>query len=323
MQEHRRTLLWLGAFTLLSIVALTYLAFRVGSFNIGGGREYRVLFASSVGIPDNADVRVAGILVGRVRRMDIAPEGGAAVWIAVTRNDQEVFDDASAVIKAKSLLGERFIELRPGRSGVPLPPGSDITKTITPFRIEDLGELIGPLVAELEDVEIQASLADLIELLTENQDGLIHTARQLGETVDLVNQLLRDNHPQLTLALKHADQLMRRIDRLLRTNETELQTGLREASAMLVELRGLSGELRGALAAYPSAGTDAVELLARFNRLAGRLEGADLWKALLIVKKILQEEGVNVNLIGDSARKLDAHIEEYRELLRSPEPAGR
>jgi len=113
VNDNKKMLAWLGLMSILAVTAITYFAIKVGGISVGNQQRFRLVFANATGIPDNADIRVYGIKIGTVESMELAPDHGASVWIAI-KPDSVVHQDARAVIKSKSLLGERFIELQPG-----------------------------------------------------------------------------------------------------------------------------------------------------------------------------------------------------------------
>lgn len=314
------TLAALGAATLAALLALTVLAVKVGGLSVGGGSEYRLIFTDATGIPDNADVRIAGIPVGNVRRLALAPEGGAEVWIAV-HDGIDVYDDARAIIKQKGLLGERFIELRRGTSGHKLASGAAITDTVTPLRVEDLGEVLGPLVDGVDTGQLTTLIADLVDFLMANRETLAAGAEEIGETIRRVNALLGTHGDDVGRMIRHADALAVRLDRFLGSNEKELSTVLGDIAALTADMRELSGAIGSAAKAFPAAGTDAVALITRLNRLAASLESSDPWAALLVLKKMLQEEGITVNLFGTSDKGLRKEVESYRAMLTAPTDA--
>jgi phospholipid/cholesterol/gamma-HCH transport system substrate-binding protein len=67
-------------------------------------------FASANGLVPQAEVRVSGVHVGTVLTISDAPDGGALVKMALQPNIQ-LRQDTRAVIRPKTLLGEKFVEL--------------------------------------------------------------------------------------------------------------------------------------------------------------------------------------------------------------------
>ena len=85
--------------------------------------NYRV----KVGFPEatqlglEADVRVAGISVGKVVGKDLDPNGGnrTVATIELDRRFAPLHKDARAILRQKTLLGETYVELTPGTRGAP------------------------------------------------------------------------------------------------------------------------------------------------------------------------------------------------------------
>ena len=85
--------------------------------------NYRV----KVGFPEatqlglEADVRVAGVSVGKVVGKDLDPNGGnrTVATIELDRRFAPLHRDARAILRQKTLLGETYVELTPGIPGSP------------------------------------------------------------------------------------------------------------------------------------------------------------------------------------------------------------
>ncbi|TMG30177.1 MAG: MCE family protein, partial [Chloroflexi bacterium] len=94
-------------------------------------------FASANGLVPQAEVRVSGVHVGTVLEIADASDGGALVKMAL-QPDIHLRQDVRAVIRPKTLLGEKFVELvRTQGSGQPyLQSGATIPKAQTGQAIE-------------------------------------------------------------------------------------------------------------------------------------------------------------------------------------------
>ena len=94
-------------------------------------------FASANGLVPQAEVRVSGVHVGTVLTISDAPDGGALVKMALQPNIQ-LRQDTRAVIRPKTLLGEKFVELvRPQASDQAfMQSGATIPKAQTGQAIE-------------------------------------------------------------------------------------------------------------------------------------------------------------------------------------------
>ena len=74
--------------------------------------------AAQLGI--EADVRVAGVSVGKVRKKELDPTGHPNATIATVELDPRfapLHSDARALLRQKTLLGETYLELTPGTKG--------------------------------------------------------------------------------------------------------------------------------------------------------------------------------------------------------------
>jgi phospholipid/cholesterol/gamma-HCH transport system substrate-binding protein len=85
--------------------------------------ELRVSFPEATTLAEQADVRIAGVTVGKVRRKDL-DKGGDRTRVVLDINHRyaPLPKDTRAILRQKTLLGETFVELSPGnpRAGKPL-----------------------------------------------------------------------------------------------------------------------------------------------------------------------------------------------------------
>src|SRR5919112_2007522 len=81
------------------------------------GYEFKVAFPEATQLAEQADVRMAGVSIGKVSHKDIDVDGHANTTIATIQLDPEVAPlatDARAILRQKTLLGETYVELTPG-----------------------------------------------------------------------------------------------------------------------------------------------------------------------------------------------------------------
>src|SRR5438552_2094636 len=102
-------------------------------------KRYTAMFTSVVGLYPGNDVRVLGIKVGRVDKVE--PQGDLAKVEMLVDSDINIPANAQAVVFAPSLVSDRYVQLTPAYTGGPqLVPGSVIGKdrTATPLEVDDL-----------------------------------------------------------------------------------------------------------------------------------------------------------------------------------------
>lgn len=82
----------------------------------GDAYQVRVLVPDAFQLVPNSDVRTAGVKVGSVK--DVAPQGGASlVRIELDDEHAPVHRDARVRVRTKTLVGENYLEVVPGRPG--------------------------------------------------------------------------------------------------------------------------------------------------------------------------------------------------------------
>ena len=89
------------------------------------GYRVQVAFPEATTLATEADVRVAGVSVGKVRKLEL--DGDRNRTVATLELDREfapLHADARAMLRQKTLLGETYVELTPGSAPRTLPEGS-------------------------------------------------------------------------------------------------------------------------------------------------------------------------------------------------------
>jgi phospholipid/cholesterol/gamma-HCH transport system substrate-binding protein len=114
-----------GILVLVGIILLFFMSFRISRLERLKGEAYTALFPSVSGLVVNANVEVAGVPVGRVEKIGLE-KGMAKVWMKI--GQAELHQDAAASVKTHGVLGDKYIEIKPGSPDAPLlPPGAAIT----------------------------------------------------------------------------------------------------------------------------------------------------------------------------------------------------
>jgi phospholipid/cholesterol/gamma-HCH transport system substrate-binding protein len=126
-----------GLFVLAGVVAFGYLAIRLGKLEVGGrGYPVRAVFGSVEGLAEGASVEIAGVEVGRVRRMRL--ESYRALVVMSIDPKVRLQDDAIASVRTKGLVGEKFIAITPGASERIVAPGGTLHDTEDAVNVEQL-----------------------------------------------------------------------------------------------------------------------------------------------------------------------------------------
>lgn len=142
--NHTRTEIIVGVFVLAGLVCLGYLAIRLGKLELFGTQGYVVFadFVSVAGIKLGDPIEIAGVRIGKVEAMGLADDR-ARLTLRVSEGIK-LQDDVIASVRARGLIGDKFVLVTPGASDKIIPPGGKIRETDSPPDIPDLiGKFVG------------------------------------------------------------------------------------------------------------------------------------------------------------------------------------
>lgn len=172
--------LMVGSFAALGLAILAFAVLAVGGEQalFSDARVYRVVFPDTGGLRAGSPVKISGVQVGAVRRIDLPtdPEAkGIEVRVSVADTYAErVRADSRAAIRVLQLLsGEKYVEITPGApEAEPLESGS--------------------LLPVVEEIELLERGQDIAENLTEVTGALSQILGPLQRGEGLLGELLHD-----------------------------------------------------------------------------------------------------------------------------------
>src|SRR3954451_19625311 len=86
------------------------------------GCRFHAHFAEATQLAQAADVRISGVNVGKVKKIDMGDDGRTDAGIELRDKHAPVPEDTRAILRQKTLLGETYVELTPGTRGAPKIP---------------------------------------------------------------------------------------------------------------------------------------------------------------------------------------------------------
>ncbi len=91
------------------------------------GYRVQIGFPEATTLATEADVRVAGVPVGKVRKVEVGDGTNRTIAeVELERRYAPLRTDARATLRQKTLLGETYVELTPGRSEKTIPEGGKL-----------------------------------------------------------------------------------------------------------------------------------------------------------------------------------------------------
>jgi ABC-type transporter Mla subunit MlaD len=139
-------------FTLSCFALLLFLWVTFGGPIPFKPESYRITadFPEAITLSKEADVRIGGVSVGKVKNLGLAPESechanptvcnATRATIEIEPQYAPISSDAKAILRSKTLLGETYIELTPGSQ---VQPGADTGNTTAQSSSIDAGQVSG------------------------------------------------------------------------------------------------------------------------------------------------------------------------------------
>lgn len=294
----------IGFVSIALIAAGTYGAFSIQKIPaVRRAFEVQAEFVDASGVVPENQVRVAGIKVGTVTKVELA---GDRVLISMDiENGTEIPDDAGAEIKLATLLGTKFIQLD-ARGGAPYLEDGDLIpleRTDVPYEIyraanegtDVLEELDGPalnaLIQELTTLtaEVQDEVGVALEGLTELGSGLNDRTEDFGKLVSGAEELtgfLSEEGTQLTRLIDSSNAVL-----------GTLASQREEIQSLLEGVKQMSGELGDLVKDHRS---ELDSILKKLHR------------ALLVVDKNIENIDVALAYAGRSSRYFSGIFQQGR-----------
>ncbi len=134
----RKTEISVGIFMMVGIACLVYLSVNLGNVDLFGSNSFNIeaKFGSIEGLEVAASVEIAGVPVGKVKRITLE-ENEALVQMEITKGTK-ITDDTIASIRTKGVIGDKFVKLSPGGSDEFLGDNDVIIDTESAISLEEL-----------------------------------------------------------------------------------------------------------------------------------------------------------------------------------------
>lgn len=132
----------LGILVILIAGSFVFFAARKIDAKPFKGYPLYATFLKTGGLESGSDIRINGIKVGTVTKLELTPSYTARLELSV-HEGIVLPDDTVASITSDGLMGGKFLQLEPGKSDKHLSAGDSIAKTRSYKTLEDLvGEVI-------------------------------------------------------------------------------------------------------------------------------------------------------------------------------------
>ncbi|RLB80768.1 MAG: MCE family protein [Deltaproteobacteria bacterium] len=187
-----------GFFVVVGIMILAYMAMKAGRLEYGRDRGYEMYayFDSAEGLVKGVPVEIAGVEVGRVKKISL--EGGKAKVVLQLNPEVQIGEDAEAAIRTKGVLGDKYVEVILGSpQAAPIKPGGCIERTQSPANIDTLLKQLSSIGTDIKKItqsfsgvlggeEGEASLKIILDNIRELAVTLNETVQRNNENINRI-----------------------------------------------------------------------------------------------------------------------------------------
>ncbi|HWH44717.1 MAG TPA: MlaD family protein [Thermoleophilaceae bacterium] len=282
-------LLTMGAFALSCFGLLLFLWTSFGGVVPLAPEGYRVSarFDEATQLADNADVRISGVTVGRVARSELDGDR-TRVEIEIEERYAPIPRDTRAILRQKTLLGETYVEIAPGRPEAGMVPDGGLLPDAQIRETVELDEILRSF-----DPETRAALKGFLGGVALAAEG---RGRDLNDSVGNLPAFAEDTSDLLAI---------------LDSQERALRRLVRDTGVVTGALGRRQGELAGLVAALDTV----LRATARRN--------ADLAETVRILPTTLRELRPALAEVEAISREAAPLVRDLRPAGRALEPALR
>lgn len=256
----RSTLIKVSIFTVAMLLVAAALVVVFGEFRFSAGNTYHAKFQTASRLKTGQDVRIAGVPVGSVKSVKLAPDNTVDVTFDVNKRYQ-LYTSTRALIRYENLVGDRYLEIASGPGDLrKLPPGATIALSQTQPAL-DLDALLGglrPVLKGLDGNKINAVSNAVIELLQGQGGSLSQLLSSTNSfTTDLAarDQLIGD-------VIKNLDTVLGTVD----AKGAQFNTSVDQLQQLVSGLAQGRDPIAGAFAPLASAESDLTDMLVKGRR---------------------------------------------------------
>jgi phospholipid/cholesterol/gamma-HCH transport system substrate-binding protein len=198
------------------------------------GYEFRVSFPNADQLPTQADVRIAGVTVGKVISKSLDPQGNRTVaTLELETKYAPVHKDAKAVLRTKTILGETYVELTPGSPNAPRVPDGGLlsrAQVSNAVQLSDIFNALDPKTRRAFQVW-QQQLVTAVQHNDQNLNDVLGNLPQFAADATDILQVLDIQHAAVVRLVQNGGTVFAALSQdqpalrsLITTGETTFRT---------------------------------------------------------------------------------------------------
>jgi phospholipid/cholesterol/gamma-HCH transport system substrate-binding protein len=287
----------------VALAASLLLYLLINNFQFTRGRTVRVHFSSIGDLNNGSMVRRAGIKVGSVTRIEPADDEKSAIVTITFEVGKTVRAGDQFALVSKGILGDMYIEQKPGARESPLVEEGHLYEGIPSFNITDLltGDTMG-LVTDLA-----GSLKGIVSILKNNEGTLDSSLKDISHTAQNV-RIVTDRAVELTRSVPDMTrQITSSVDQLQAAVTDAAVTTKRLMAKLEGNLTSSSDDLAASMKALRKSSEaiqDSVAQLTAQNSVISKMGSPDTAKSLDDTVKNLEQISQGLLTVTRDAQKI-------------------
>ncbi|MBF6334911.1 MCE family protein [Nocardia abscessus] len=169
----RKPLIGFSIFAIVSVLVTVVVWNTLARIVSGDTYTYSATFSDVLGLHEGDDVRMAGVRVGKVEKIERARDANLKKSVAkvtfVVQRDQTIYSDTKALVRYQNLIGQRYVALAPGKEPNPAPLKNNgsipINRTEPSFDVSGLLNGFQPLFQVLQPEQVNRLSETFIQAL--------------------------------------------------------------------------------------------------------------------------------------------------------------
>ncbi len=263
MEKSRlETKVGLFVFIGLALLAVLLIQFSKGTSLFRGTYELHLHAANVGGIKPRAAVLLAGVQVGTVTDVQLAPDGKSVTMVLKIYKEFPIYGDARFVIEQSGFLGDQYVSVIPTANQLPVLTNNADVPCDAPFNLQEVARSASGFIQRLDGTakKLDASVSDLQQQVlnahTLSSFGVAMTnmrafTEQALDAVQDIHTLVATNSTQVGVAVSNLvyfstqlDQLAVSAQNILATNGDHIDVATKNIEDISANLKQMSLDLQ-------------------------------------------------------------------------------
>jgi phospholipid/cholesterol/gamma-HCH transport system substrate-binding protein len=304
--QNRRLEWKVGLFVFIGLVllALLLIQFSKGASLFRGTYELRLQARNVGGLKNHSGVLLAGVQVGSVSDIKLAPDGKSVTIFLKIYNGCPIYSDARFVIETANFLGDQYVAIVPAQNILPTLTNHAVVKCEDPFNLQEVARSAAGFIRRIDETaqRLNDAIVDVRKYVLNEQTltniatavvNLRVTSEHALRTVDNVGVLIDTNRASIGTAISNvvyfSDQLNSFSDKFgqaLTTNSTELAIAMKNVSESSAVLKNILDDVQsgkglvGDVLKNQALATNVNAIAENLSIASGNLNRLGLWRFL-------------------------------------------